>query len=96
MTQNDGGAAFPVRERKASKRDTSNGGEVVTVHYPPQSGMSLRDYFAAAALQGIIAATDRQDANENKKHSDLKTAKIIAGWAYLTADAMLTARERKE
>jgi len=65
---NDGGPAFP--------RTGADG------HTSPQSGMSLRDYFAAAALQGM-------DLNFEL------TAKTYATDAYAIADAMLKAREVK-
>jgi hypothetical protein len=46
------------------------------------SGMTLRDYFAAAALQGnLIEPTASNDD--------------VAKWAYSLADAMLKAREAK-
>ena len=45
-------------------------------------GMTLRDYFAAAALQGnLIEPTASNDD--------------VAKWAYSLADAMLKAREPK-
>ena len=45
-------------------------------------GMTLRDYFAAAALQGnLIEPTASNDD--------------VAKWAYSLADAMLKAREAK-
>jgi hypothetical protein len=44
--------------------------------------MSLRDYFAAAALKGNII-----DPTANKEE--------VAEWAYSLADAMLKAREAK-
>ena len=47
------------------------------------SGMTLRDYFAAAALQGILSSTQTG-------HS-----MIIAKDAYGMADAMIKAREVK-
>jgi hypothetical protein len=47
--------------------------------------MSLRDYFAAAALTGILA-----DPNGSGHLQE------VSGFAYLVADAMLAARERKE
>lgn len=48
-------------------------------------GMTLRDYFAAKALQGICNA---------RSHSDLKGHAIAsAKVAYSMADAMLKARE---
>lgn len=42
-------------------------------------GMSLRDYFAAKAMQAMISAHEPQGA--------------IPGWAYEMADEMLRARE---
>lgn len=48
------------------------------------TGMSLRDYFAAAALTGLTAAVDRIAS----------IAGITAG-AYAIADAMLKAREKQ-
>jgi hypothetical protein len=50
-------------------------------HLRDGSGMTLRDYFAARAMQGMLA--------------DPSTPEImdIAGAAYEVADAMLKARE---
>ena len=46
------------------------------------TGMTLRDYFAAAALQGnLIEPTASNDD--------------VAKWAYSLADAMIKAREAK-
>ena len=45
-------------------------------------GMTLRDYFAAAALTGMRA----HPANERPEHA--------SKWAYEVADAMLIARAR--
>jgi hypothetical protein len=50
--------------------------------------MSLRDYFAAAALQGLMASP--------REWVDEITGERIAAWAYEQADAMIAARERKE
>jgi hypothetical protein len=50
-------------------------------------GMSLRDYFAAAALQGLSANNCYPIAN--------LTVSEMAVLAYRQADAMLAARERK-
>jgi len=47
------------------------------------SGMTLRDYFAAAALQGMCAATDRTGPCD-----------AYALDAYAFADAMITEREK--
>jgi hypothetical protein len=51
-------------------------------------GMNLRDYFAAAALTGLLAIS--------RDWVDEITSERIAAWAYEQADAMLAARERKE
>jgi len=47
-----------------------------------QTGMDLRDYFAAAALQGLVADHTRDNYPEE-----------LAAYAYRLADAMLKARE---
>ena len=47
------------------------------------NGMSLRDYFAAKALQGVMACNGVYD--DEKK---------LARWCYEQADAMLEAREQ--
>ena len=67
---NDGGPAFP--------RTGADG------HTSPQSGMTLRDYFAAAALQGLLA----DNGGGGSWDSDALNA-------YKAADAMLKAREVK-
>jgi len=45
-------------------------------------GMGLRDYFAAKALQGLVA----------KAVSENQSAEIAAEAAYMFADAMMEAR----
>ena len=47
-------------------------------------GISIRDYFAAKALQGIMAC--------NGVYEDEKK---LAQWCYEQADAMLEAREQQ-
>jgi hypothetical protein len=46
-----------------------------------QDGMTLRDYFAAKAMQAIISSHDNT------------TLDFVSGKAYQYADAMLKARE---
>lgn len=65
---NDGGPAFPVSP------EIYNGTGLC--------GMTLRDYFAAAALQGLLAYD-----------GDCSTA---IGLAYHTADAMLDWRKKNQ
>jgi len=73
-----GGRAFP----SDSRRTTEFGG---TGEAHP--GMSLRDYFAAKAMQAIVASMPRI---RDRPDADLKA---IAIGAYDYADAMLAARE---
>jgi hypothetical protein len=47
--------------------------------------MTLRDYFAAAALQGLIA---------NKRHMGIDCV-TMSNWAYSVANSMLKVREEK-
>jgi len=46
-----------------------------------ETGMSLRDYFAAKAMQGLLAS----DVNASLK--------VFANQAYAVADAMMEARD---
>ena len=50
------------------------------------TGMTIRDYFAAAALQGILSNTE---AGKAWNESD------VARFCYFQADAMIKAREVK-
>ena len=73
---NTGGPAFPV-----TGYETRDDQGLVAVF---QNGMTLRDYFAAKAMQGFVSDSDwRVDM-----HPD-ETARA----AYSQADAMLKARE---
>jgi len=69
---NDGGPAFPV---------------INSPTLMEQSGMTLRDYFAAKAMQGLIASPRGTPDGTNA------TDKHYAKCAYIMADAMLKARE---
>ena len=55
--------------------------------------MSLRDYFAAKALQGIRAAK-MKSLDSNTGDLVLWSSDATAQLAYADADAMLKARER--
>lgn len=58
----------------------------------PQEGMTLRDYFAAKALQGLCAGFPVNDIewpdSSCPEHYD-----VAASHAYMMADAMLKARD---
>lgn len=74
MTKETGGPAFPREDYQANGYD--KGFERLG-----QEAMTLRDYFAAKAMQGEIASGDASHHIEN-----------IASRAYAIADAMLKAR----
>lgn len=67
---------------------TSNGGPAfpTPTHNLANDGMTLRDYFAAKAMQAEIAADEGLF-----KHQDLQFQ--VAKISYEMADAMLKARE---
>lgn len=65
MTNKTGGPAFPF----------------VCANYGVSDGMTLRDYFAAKAMQGMLACAYADGTHE-----------AFAKWAYEYADAMLKAR----
>ena len=68
-TINNGGPAFPLKEPMSSDSE----------------GMTLRDYFAAKALQGWIS---------NPGPSD-ETLDEVAQWSYRVADAMIKIRSQQ-
>ncbi len=73
-TKTDGGLAFPVWELNG------NGQPEMT-----EFGMTLRDYFAAKAMQGLLAA-------QIHGFNDRPANGPFASMAYEMADAMLRAR----
>ena len=74
-TANNGGSAFPLPLGTGNMSEPSESG-----------GMTLRDYFAAKAMQGYLASFD--------PHGEpVEFATKIAEDAYTLADAMLKARE---
>ena len=76
----DGGPAFPV----VPPLDPAGGS---AAGYPyPAAGMSLRDYFAGAALQGALAGRETWPRDGG--------AGACAHHCYVLADAMLDVRER--
>lgn len=79
MKANDGGQAFPMQ--------AIMGGDGYLAA-PRQDGMTLRDYFAAAALQGLLAS-----------FAGMKMPSESSAWskdAYMLADAMLAERDRHQ
>ena len=75
---NTGGPAFP----EVRIRSGDNYNPPTRLYY---GGMTLRDYFAAKAMQGAIASSsDKLDFGPD----------LGATWAYQVADAMLAARKK--
>ena len=60
------------------------------------TGMELRDYFAAKAMQSIVSKYGDEPPYLDLMDDDDDVAdNAIAQWAYELADAMLKARETK-
>jgi hypothetical protein len=78
-----------MSENKTAKTPTDGGAAFPVAHsYLIQSGMSLRDYLAAKAMEGMLA-------NPKLQEQILKAGQSwIEESAYAVADAMLKARER--
>ena len=74
MNKDTGGSAFPVTP-------TDKSGQIA----PTECGMTLRDYFAAKAMQGMFAA----DTPESSIHEEQK-----AKFAYQMADLMIKERSK--
>jgi len=75
MTDKTGGSAFPMLGSVAYNSDWSI-----------DPGMTLRDYFAAKAMQGLLSDPDADMLDDD-----------MSRWAMLSykmADAMLRAREK--
>ena len=70
MNKDTSGPAFPLQYEGSTRSDAS--------------GMTLRDYFAAKAMQGFSAASDMNGVPLNE----------VARQAYDVADAMLEARSK--
>jgi hypothetical protein len=77
---NTGGPAFP-----SAQLDTT------TLTYKYVEGMTLRDYFAAKAMQIMWDAYDKGYCGLN--NNDAPNGEIIALASYKMADDMLKARE---
>lgn len=89
--KDNGGQAFPVPPMTVN---SSTGDQ-----YYAMEGMSLRDYFAAKAMRGLIAEGTRpshrctaSDCDGNTHFLDETEADIIARESYFMADAMIAER----
>jgi len=75
-----GGPAFPIPGKVAHYDEG-------TFEDAPFAGMTLRDYFAAKAMQGAMASFI------NGAPADAETDAKIFKAAYMIADAMIAARD---
>ncbi|MET4878605.1 hypothetical protein L9G70_14270 [Morganella morganii] len=78
MTDKTGGSAFPVPATELHGTDT---------------GMTLRDYFAAKVMQGDWAAQAEDTGYYSTQSADV-ILDNVAELYYRMADAMLRAREK--
>lgn len=86
---NDGGSAFP----RTTHHRHSNGGSIHTdVDTTP--GMTLRDYFAAAALTGSFSSPAATAFGAAAEDHNQNVEDFMSEMAYEFADAMLKAREK--
>jgi hypothetical protein len=73
--QNDGGPAFPIHP---------------DIRFTKQTGMSLRDYFAAAAIPGLIQHESSRCPNDDLTvRHDVENWDDLANTAFAIADSML-------
>jgi hypothetical protein len=64
-------------------KDNQGGPAFPRTEHPNETGMTLRDYFAAQMLASVMSATSRS----------IPDPKMIATACYKVADAMLEARK---
>jgi hypothetical protein len=77
---NDGGQAFPF------EYDANNASSIV-----PHPGMSLRDWFAGMALQGMLACPQNYKFEDSGLDSGIDG---LSKCAYKQADAMIAERSK--
>jgi hypothetical protein len=82
---NTGGPAFPFNERPEQAFPSTFRSLDGAAHIHAW-GMTLRDYFAAKAMQGLVERNKNLDLTRHEAH-------VTSTSAYQMADAMLKARE---
>lgn len=75
-TKNNGGPAFPAHHFELGENE---------------HGITLRDYFAAKAMQAILSSMSERDRRVADSSND--PPGYVAKAAYAVADAMLKVRE---
>ncbi|MEE4332272.1 hypothetical protein V2J70_02125 [Pseudomonas alliivorans] len=88
MSKDDGGNAFPVADYDHMAMQPAT----VDEHKRQLMGMSLRDYFAAKALQGYLANSWQAETLDSLGESAPQQMATVVEISYAMADAMLAAR----
>lgn len=86
MNKNTGGPAFPITSSWYSHE--SGSGYVDYAVDGSNEGLTIRDWFAAKAMQGLIASPRGTPTGADA------TDTYYAEMAYIMADAMLAEREK--
>ena len=72
------------------------GGPVYPTYVDQCEGMSLRDYFAGQALEGILAMASSEsimvEMSNRATRGNIKVSEVVAVKAYNFADAMIKER----
>jgi len=87
MNKNDGGPAFPCSVRRSENYMDEGGYGRVRMVTVQEGGLSLRDYFAAKAMQAAMSRFLPCSATDMAG---------IARDSYYMADAMLAEREKEQ
>ena len=91
----NGGSAFPNQEaiefvQMEGKPETAR-----PTKYIWTGGMTLRDWFAGKAMQGLISTdVGWKVIIEQAKDKGIERAEVVADCAYELADALLAQREK--
>ena len=86
MTKNTGGPAFPsgvVRKTRQRPNDPGSDFIISDTVEAKNPGLTVRDYFAAKAMQGMLSDADYDPPPQE-----------LAMRSYAAADAMLAEREK--
>lgn len=105
MSAQNGGAAFPIIDAQTIHRigaaaiegltDTHERDRVyLQATVDASMGMTLRDYFAAKAVQGILVSEFEMYSIEHKYSDGTPVGERWAQQAYAMADAMLAERAK--
>lgn len=78
-TINDGGSVFPLPAEQSEKQNFAT------------QGITLRDYFASAAMQGWIATYSGEYGHPAEADGGARRARL----SYAMADAMIAERSKR-